>query len=59
MPPMAELGELQRTAELLERVRAILERPVLVTSGYRCPALNAAVGLLGAISAKEANGGWQ
>ena len=38
------LGELQRTAELLEKVRAILGRPVIVTSGYRGAAVNTAIG---------------
>lgn len=33
--------ELRRTAELLERIRALLGRPIIVTSGYRCRALNA------------------
>lgn len=31
-------------AELLERIRATLGRPVIVTSGYRCESLNIAVG---------------
>lgn len=31
-------------AELLERIRERLGAPVLVTSGYRCPKLNRAVG---------------
>ncbi|MGE0497043.1 MAG: D-Ala-D-Ala carboxypeptidase family metallohydrolase [Ramlibacter sp.] len=31
-------------AELLERIRATLGVPVTVTSGYRCPRLNTAVG---------------
>ena len=35
---------LQRTAELLERVRALLGKPVLVSSGYRSPLVNRAVG---------------
>lgn len=32
------------TAEMLERVRAKLNVPIIVTSGYRSPALNRAVG---------------
>lgn len=43
-PGAAALAELRRTAELLECVRALLQRPVIVSSGYRCPALNQAVG---------------
>lgn len=31
-------------SHVLERVRGILGRPVLITSGYRCPRLNSAVG---------------
>ncbi len=38
------VGELRRTAELLERVRDILKAPIIVTSGYRCLALNRAIG---------------
>lgn len=34
---------LRRTAEFLERVRAVLGAPILVSSWYRCLALNAAV----------------
>lgn len=40
------VGELRRTAELLERVRDILKGPITVTSGYRCLALNTAIGSL-------------
>ena len=31
-------------AEMLERIRSTLNTPVIVTSGYRCPTLNLAVG---------------
>ena len=41
---MVKLGRLART---LEKVRAILGHPLQITSGYRCPALNAAVGGVG------------
>ena len=34
----------QATGAMLERVRAILGTPILVSSGYRCPALNKAIG---------------
>lgn len=44
-PSPAVLAELQRTAELLEKVRTVLGmRPILISSGYRSPAVNAAVG---------------
>lgn len=40
-----ERKNLQRTAELMEKVRIILgEKPVLISSGYRCPQVNAACG---------------
>lgn len=35
---------IQKTALRLEKVRAILGKPILVNSWYRCPELNAAVG---------------
>lgn len=34
---------LKATAQLLEQVRGLLGKPVIVSSGYRSPALNAAV----------------
>ena len=43
-PPPELMPRLVRTAELLERIRSTLAVPVLVTSGYRCPAVNIAVG---------------
>jgi zinc D-Ala-D-Ala carboxypeptidase len=43
-PDKLVFDNLKRTAELLEVVRAALGFPIYVTSGYRCPALNAAVG---------------
>lgn len=44
-PPPKELANLQRTAETLEKVRARLgDHPVLISSGYRCHAVNHAVG---------------
>lgn len=42
--PPELLPRLVRTAEMLERIRSTLQCPVIVTSGYRCPELNAAVG---------------
>lgn len=43
-PPADVLPHLQRTAEGLERVRALIGQPIQVLSGYRCPALNVEVG---------------
>lgn len=43
-PSPAIVVELRKTAELLERVRLMLGTPLLVTSGYRCLALNRAIG---------------
>lgn len=43
-PPPEMVDALKRTAQLLEEVRALLGRPVLVSSGYRAPAVNRAVG---------------
>lgn len=44
-PPPELLPRLVRTAEMLERIRATVGVPVIVTSGYRCPELNKAVGI--------------
>lgn len=45
MPPDAVMDALKRTAQGLEAVRVRLGcAPIIVTSGYRCPALNAAIG---------------
>jgi hypothetical protein len=54
-PSPAVVENLTRTAQTLEQVRALLgSRPVLVSSGYRSPALNAAVG--GAASSAHMTG---
>ena len=37
-------ANLIRTAELMERIRELLGVAIVITSGYRCPALNKAVG---------------
>lgn len=43
--PSPEIIEnLRKTAQMLERVRTLLGQPITISSGYRCPALNAAVG---------------
>ena len=47
VPPAGspERANLKRLAEVMEEVRAILHhKPILVSSGYRSPAVNAAVG---------------
>lgn len=43
-PPAAVLEHLKATALRMEAVRALLMRPILVSSGYRSAAVNAAVG---------------
>jgi zinc D-Ala-D-Ala carboxypeptidase len=53
--PRAILSNLARTAQALEQVRALLGgKPILVSSGYRSPALNRAVG--GAASSAHVQG---
>lgn len=42
-PPQEVLPNLQVLAEGLEVLRALLGHPLIVSSGYRCPQLNAAV----------------
>lgn len=42
--PPELVPRLTRTAEMLERIRATLDVPVIVTSGYRCRVVNQAVG---------------
>lgn len=44
IPPPNVIANLRRTAWLLEDVRALVGRPVSVSSAYRSPALNQAVG---------------
>jgi zinc D-Ala-D-Ala carboxypeptidase len=34
-------ANITRTAQLLERIRELLGAPVIITSGYRCPQINA------------------
>jgi hypothetical protein len=38
------IENLRRVGGVLEQVRAAVGKPITVSSGYRCPALNAAVG---------------
>lgn len=43
-PPKEALDNLGRVATLLEQVRKIVNRPIQITSGYRCKELNQAIG---------------
>lgn len=43
-PTDAVIANLKRLAERLELVRAVFNKPIIISSGYRCPELNAAVG---------------
>lgn len=43
-PPAAVVANLLRLAKMLERVRALLRKPITVTSGFRCAELNARIG---------------
>lgn len=45
------MGRMYQLAGFAERVREILGKPMIITSGYRCPALNKSVG--GAISSQH------
>jgi zinc D-Ala-D-Ala carboxypeptidase len=42
--PADLMPNIQLTAIKLELVRKVLGKPIIITSGYRCPALNARVG---------------
>lgn len=44
MPNDTAIGNLQRLADTLEQVRAVFGKPLVISSGYRSSALNAAVG---------------
>lgn len=44
LPPEL-LGTAQNTAEMMEKIRKVLgDNPLIITSGYRCPELNRAIG---------------
>lgn len=43
-PSPAIIAGLARVAAMLEQVRTLVGGPITVSSGYRCPALNKAVG---------------
>lgn len=54
-PNTEERKNLQRMAETMEEVRAILgDKPILISSGYRDPRVNAMVG--GSVGSKHING---
>lgn len=54
--PMANIiSALRYTCQRLEAVRTLLDRPLIVSSGYRCSALNAA---LGGVSTSAHVQGW-
>lgn len=42
-PPAIALQAIKTAAEGMEKVRALLGKPIRVNSGYRCPALNTLV----------------
>jgi zinc D-Ala-D-Ala carboxypeptidase len=44
VPNDAELANLFRLADVLEKVRKVLNTPIIITSGFRCSELNTAVG---------------
>ena len=43
-PPPSIVDALRKTSQLLEQVRALLGKPIIVSSGYRAPHVNRAVG---------------
>lgn len=43
-PPPAVVARLRLVAEQLEQLRVLLGAPIVITSGYRAPAVNALVG---------------
>jgi zinc D-Ala-D-Ala carboxypeptidase len=43
-PPPVAVANLVRMAKLLEKVRELLKKPMLITSGYRSPELNRRIG---------------
>lgn len=43
-PEAKQLDNLKRTCALLEKVRELADRPIIITSGYRSPNVNSAIG---------------
>jgi zinc D-Ala-D-Ala carboxypeptidase len=54
VPAAKELANLARLAGVLEQVRALVGRPIVVTSGYRSKAVNKAIG--GAVNSAHLSG---
>lgn len=44
IPTAAQIARLVNTAHGMEQIRALLGKPIIVHSGFRCPELNHAVG---------------
>lgn len=42
-PPAAALAALKYTANMMDRVRALLGVPIIISSGYRSPVVNTAI----------------
>jgi zinc D-Ala-D-Ala carboxypeptidase len=43
-PDANEINNLTRLADLLEKVRAVVNKPIMINSGYRCKLVNDSVG---------------
>lgn len=43
-PNVVQVNNLQRLAEFLEQVRSLLDKPIIIDSGFRSPEVNQAVG---------------
>ena len=43
-PTPADMANLGRLAQTLEKVREAIRKPIMVTSAYRCEAVNSAIG---------------
>ena len=43
-PNVVQVNNLQRLAEFLEQVRNLLDKPIIIDSGFRSPEVNQAVG---------------
>jgi hypothetical protein len=43
-PGPAELANLRRLSDMLEQVRVLVRKPIIVSSGYRSPPVNRAIG---------------
>lgn len=43
-PPVSAVNNLRKLAETMEQVRELLGQPIIVSSGYRAPRVNKAIG---------------